>query len=222
MRRGAGVESAILGTVPWPSVPRKWAPGERSVVGWPPLFGPERRWSLDDAGRIYLSAGYPYVIDVFDEAGRHVRRITRAFRQRPVTDAHVNEYLSRMAAPAQPDRFTESRLRSARLRAEAYRADFFGVTRALLASRNGEIWVERPDALFDIGNFEGIPGFEPGPRYWDVLDAEGRYEFTVRLPDRFSARWIDRRAVVGVLRDESDVEYVVRYRLETGGGAVPR
>ena len=213
-RRGTAVDSAILGTVPWPNTAAKWAfDDEEGLRDWAPLFGPSRRWALDDAGRIYLSSGYPYQIDIFDETGVHVRRVTRAFHQRLVTDTEVKEYLTRLAA-GPPDAFSEQRQARERRHAEVYRADYFSATRGLLASRSGEIWVERPDAVFDIGNYESIPGFVPGPRYWDAFDATGRYEFTVRMPDRFTARWIDRRTVVGVLRDDNDVEYVVRYRVE--------
>jgi hypothetical protein len=35
------------------------------------------------------------------------------------------------------------------------------------------------------------------------------------MPDRFSPRWVSGDTVLGVLRDEEDVEYVVRYRLDS-------
>jgi hypothetical protein len=158
-----------------------------------------------------VSAGYPYQIDVYDEEGRFARRVTRAFRARPVTDSDVSEYLSRLNQ-AGPRRVSESRLRSVRANAALNRAEYFGATRALIASKEGSIWIERPDTKFDLGDDASIPGFEPGPRYWDTFDAEGRYQFTVRLPDRFTARWIGEHSVAGVQRDANDVEYVVRYR----------
>jgi hypothetical protein len=215
---GPAGETALEGAVAWPTIPRNWAQGDRGIVGWIELFAPDRSWALDDAGRIYLSTGYPYRIDIFDETGQHVRRITRAFQERPVTDADVAEYLSRYAAALEPGPYAEDQLRNARQSAATYRAEYFGATGSLLASRNGEIWIERLDVIFAYGNHAFMPGFVRGPRYWDVFDAEGKYEFTIRLPDRFTARWIDHRSVIGVLRDDNGVEHVVRYRLEEAAG----
>jgi len=213
LRNGEDADPDILGLVPWPGELRKWTVGERGPTTFGPLFAPDQQWSLDDAGRIYLSAGYPYQIDVYDEEGRLTRRVTRAFQARPVTDSEVEEYLSRLEQSG-PSRVSEARLRSVRTNAELNRAEYFGATRTLIASKEGAIWIERPDARFDLGNYVSIPGFESGPRYWDAFDVEGRYQFTVKAPDRFTARWIDEHSVMGVQRDENDVEYVVRYRVE--------
>ena len=70
INRGTGLDSAVSRMVPWPGTPAKWTAGEDGPMGWLPLFAPDRRWALDDAGRIYLSAGYPYQIDVIDGTGK--------------------------------------------------------------------------------------------------------------------------------------------------------
>lgn len=44
---------------------------------------------------------------------------------------------------------------------------------------------------------------------------------TVHLPNSFTPRTLTDNGVVGVLRDELDVEYVARYRVE-GSGDYPR
>lgn len=213
MRSGGDGSPAILGLVYWPGELRKWTVGERGPTSFGPLFGPDQRWALDDAGRIYLSAGYPYQIDVYNAEGRFTRRVTRAFHARPVTDSDVSEYLSRLESSG-PRRTSESRLRSVRTNADLNRAEYFPATRSLIASREGAIWAERPDVDFDLGNYESIPGFRPGARYWDTFDAQGRYQFTVRMPDRFTVRWIGEHSMAGVQRDEDGVEYVVLYRVE--------
>jgi hypothetical protein len=48
---------------------------------------------------------------------------------------------------------------------------------------------------------------------WHVYDANGVWISSVQLPGRFRLTEITRTGILGVLRDELDVEYVVRYRI---------
>ncbi len=62
--------------------------------------------------------------------------------------------------------------------------------------------------------------FDPRrPRQWVVFDAEGRAHGTVEIPVGLEVHWIGRDAILGVWRDEFDVEYVHRYRLDRRAGA---
>jgi hypothetical protein len=47
-----------------------------------------------------------------------------------------------------------------------------------------------------------------------VFDPGGRFQMMVRLPPRFSLYRVLSDAVIGVERDELDVQYIVRYALE--------
>ena len=85
---------------------------------------------------------------------------------------------------------------------------------ALQVDEVGWLWAEVYD--FDSSR----------PREWVVFDPEGRAHATVQTPPGLEVQWIGRDAVLGVWRDEFEVEYVHRHRLirdtdaqERSGGA---
>ena len=87
---------------------------------------------------------------------------------------------------------------------------------AVLASPDGGFWVQRMCPLPEIDPgalllpFHG--GWLGGP-IWEVYDRDGRWYANVELPGRFRATRVLGSAVVGVQRDELDVEHVVLLRL---------
>jgi hypothetical protein len=92
----------------------------------------------------------------------------------------------------------------------------------MAAGHDGSVWVERRD-LGDVAvdQFRSMYGglFDDGrpvPTLWDVFDGEGRYLGRVELPPRFRAFATTASTVTGVVRDDLDVEYVVRYRVGFG------
>ena len=61
-------------------------------------------------------------------------------------------------------------------------------------------------------------GFEFDPQdigspEWEVFDAEGRYLGVVTLPERFTPVNVKGDMLYGVWRDELDVQYIMRLRL---------
>lgn len=52
------------------------------------------------------------------------------------------------------------------------------------------------------------------PKRWTILDADGRWLGSVTTPRRFEVHQITADRVIGVIRDENDVEYVRVYRLK--------
>ena len=56
------------------------------------------------------------------------------------------------------------------------------------------------------------------PQEWLILDADGTWLGTVKVPDRFSVTDITMDAVLGVWRDELDVEHPQVLRLNRNGG----
>jgi hypothetical protein len=214
-QRGAAfVDSVVHSVLFWESAPVTWMQGDEGVVGFTPLFAQNRWWAVGGTGKFYLSAGPGYQIDIFGLDGRLERRISRDFEVIPVTDALVDEYLDRLQEATltlPPSAF--DRVGSARRRAGATRSAYLPPTRRIFVSNAGELWVERLDVQRDISNWESIPGVTPPHYYYDVFAADGRYEFTVKPPERFVPRWIGKDVVLGIQRDEQDVEYVARYRL---------
>jgi hypothetical protein len=213
-RGSAFVDSVVHSVLFWEGTPITWVQGDEGLAGFMPLFTQNRWWAVDGTGRFYLSAGLRYQIDIFGLDGRLERRISRDFEVIPVTDGLVDEYIGRLqeatlALPPSPF----DRVGSARRRAGVTRSEHLPPTRRIFVSAAGELWVERLDVHPDISNWENIPGVTQTHYYYDVFDADGRYEFTVNPPERFVPRWIGKDVVLGIQRDEQDVEYVARYRL---------
>jgi hypothetical protein len=186
--------------------------GESGVLGNSPFFEPSRSRAIDGRGFVYIAQGWPYIIDVHDTEGRLIRRITRSHDSIPTTDTLVEEVLQR--AKSYYDTTRDRRGASYytySVRATMPRIGFVPVTSTLLASSDGWLWVRRPDLEPDPAALVFSTGLPPRPSYWDVFAADGIFQYTVRLPPRFFVRAVVRDGVVGVLQDELDVEYVVRY-----------
>lgn len=102
----------------------------------------------------------------------------------------------------------------------------------LFAGEDGSIWVQvsQPGFRSDDPNYDptepnAIPNEWHEPIVFDVFEEDGRYLGSVRAPQGLSTRWSNpiftREWVLGVVRDEYDVETVVRFRVELPGGRLP-
>jgi len=87
---------------------------------------------------------------------------------------------------------------------------------AVRASPDGGFWVQRMGVLAGTepeGLFLSIePGLVGGPT-WEVYDADGRWYATVEVPRRFRVTRVRDSTVIGVLRDDLDVERVMVLRV---------
>ena len=99
--------------------------------------------------------------------------------------------------------------------------DSFPSITAVRAGPANTIWVQR------MGSVEAIDPVAvnaPGPAEafgggtWDVFDAEGAFVGVVRMPLRFRTMEVTSDGVYGVLRDEMDVQRVIRLRLDRSEG----
>jgi hypothetical protein len=96
---------------------------------------------------------------------------------------------------------------------------FFG---GITIDDDGRIWVRTPQPAHEVpipgDELEGAPDDAPRTRWaepsvYDVFTAEGDYLGVVPIPDRFEPYVMRGDQVWGVLRDEFDVPFVVRYRI---------
>lgn len=78
----------------------------------------------------------------------------------------------------------------------------------MLVDPGGAIWLELYRGLSEEG----------GPREWLILDGGGTWLGSVEVPDRFSMTDIAMETVLGVWRDELDVEHPQVLRLRRDGG----
>ena len=187
--------------------------GPMAVLMNPPFFEPQPHPAVSGDGQVFVARGYPYVVDVFDLDGRHVRSIRRAHTPVPITDEHIKRLLAHVDAHYDTIGRREMNLRR-RYHAQASfpRIGFLPVTSRVIADDAGGFWVQRVDIVADPVDVEWPRGARP-PTYWDVFDAEGGFRHTVRLPPRFTLRVVRDSTAYGLLRDDLDVQYVVAYHV---------
>lgn len=78
------------------------------------------------------------------------------------------------------------------------------------------VWVRDYDPRIHATNVGGLSTAGPGGE-WSVLDSDGRRVTTVAIPDDFSPVSIESNYLIGIRRDELDVESVRVYRIERNG-----
>jgi len=104
--------------------------------------------------------------------------------------------------------------------------------RALFGGEDGSIWVlvsrpgiRREDPAYDPADPDAIPDEWIEPPFFDVFDADGRYLGAVRAPPGFNPRWpqplFTKAWVLATVRDDFDVQRVVRFRVQLPGGRSP-
>ena len=177
-------------------------------------FTPEPMWGLTDSLTIMYGVTDEYRIGLYDRAGRLKMLIVREYVPRPITDRDVRAffaYLDRawIANGATPERLRENRLRVSF-------AETFPTFSAVHEGHLGTIWVQRVQAPGDLTDeqislYNFIEDF--GAPDWDVFDAKGRFLGVVRMPPRFQPRLFVGDAIYGVQRDELDVQYVARLKV---------
>ena len=78
----------------------------------------------------------------------------------------------------------------------------------MIVDPSGAFWLER---------YRGASERDQ-PQEWLILDADGTWLGTIEVPDRFSVTDITLDAVLGVWRDELDIEHPQVLRLRRNGG----
>jgi hypothetical protein len=154
---------------------------------------------------VYVGIPEPYALIRVDLNGR--RRVTR---QAEVARAATDADRERLFATLATGRLAGPELDILRGVRGPEAVPAFGVEpltarigeEALLVTDRDGVWL-RPFALPD----------DSAAQAWPRFDADGLYEGTVTLPARFRATAVRGDVVLGVYRDEADVEYVRAYRV---------
>jgi hypothetical protein len=165
-------------------------------LSWAIPFTPRSAAATTAEAAFLTRGGDPEILE-FDVEGR-LRRVFRIEGfGRPVTQAMIDAFID-----------LEHAQRPARDRRSWYRAyEASGIPDTLPAFQDlridelGWLWAEVYD--FDASR----------AREWVVFDPEGRAHGTVRTPPGLEVRWIGHDEILGVWRDEFEVEYVHRHRL---------
>ncbi len=151
-------------------------------------------------GRVAVGTSDLGEIRIF-EGARLVRIVRFEDGKRPVDDAVRARILRHRVAEASPG--NEAAVRSSF--AGETLPDSIPVFSAILVDARNRVWVERYQ-----------PEYETGPTLWWIIGTDGRIEATIALPHRFTPHQVDDSLIVGVERDELDVERVREYTFEPG------
>lgn len=145
---------------------------------------------------VFAAVNDRYEIALRDSAGRLTRIIRRDVRPEPFSEEYVREqFLSQRSR----ENVDPAELRD--LYPGVPRPTHLPVLRGVRADPTGHFWVER---------FRWPNDDQP---VWDVFDPEGRLVAVVRTPPGLRIDEIGEDYLMGVWRDELDVEQVRTYRL---------
>lgn len=178
---------------------------ERGAAGRPrePVFS-ARAVSAVIGERVCVGFPARYVIDCYAPTGQHLTHLERVnVRPRPVTATHREDYIaSESTANVGPS----GAAYVARLRSTVPYARTLPLFGEFVAATNGDLWV---GPYVPVGPVPMKRTFPRAPTTWSVYGADGRWRADVTLPARFQLMSVDGMRVIGVLRDEDDVESVV-------------
>ncbi len=172
--------------------------GQRAIIV---AFG-RRTLAFADGENLYVGTGEGYEIRIHDQTGRLHTVLRRAHDPRPITDEMVATLKQQQLDAAQSP---QSRTRvERRWAATQLPAVLPPHGMRLLRDADDNLWIEEYQA----------PGDTPA---WSVFDAEGRWLGIVEFSSGFRPLDIGRDYVLGVWRDDLDVEHVQLYYLMKPG-----
>ena len=178
--------------------PRQMVIGERISAVQP--FSPQAQHAIG-SDRIYVGDNDTTFLAVYSLNGRRMGTIRVADRPTPVTGKDLAEYKRSMLARAGDDARRKAELEQLLAALPAPKRHPYWSS--ALVDATGSLWVAAPAS--------GL-----GSRTWTVFDRGGRRTAAVKLPARFQPKEIGTDYVLGVTRDELDVEYVQMFGLSRG------
>lgn len=179
----------------------RWGLQVGGVVSFPFLpFSAPTAW-VAGGDRFIAGSARAGELLVWQSDGRLAQRIRWPGARRPVTDDDRARYREAELAAVDDD---NERRRTERFLAETPWADSMPAFRALKLDAEGNLWVEEYRAPWET------------ERRWQIFDTDGRWLGRLVTPPGFVVMDIGRDYLLGLWRDENDVEYVRMYPLEKG------
>jgi hypothetical protein len=180
-------------------------------------FTPEPVWAVTDSLTVLSGVNDRYRIDAWARDGSLRRVLTMPYAPREITERDIGAFFAYLDAQwlalgVPPSRLPENRSRVAF-------AETFPAYYQFFPGPQGTLWVQpvrAPGEMTDeeIEHYDFVEDF--GASEWEVFDGEGRFLGQVSMPPRFQPRLFVDDLIYGVVRDELDVHYVARMRIETG------
>lgn len=178
-----------------PSIEIHFAGGIRDAP-----FHREPLWDARPEGGVWYSDSGSYRLARVDSTGTLTCTVVVRGIRRPVSGSDRKAYLS-AADRAETDREVQRTIR--RRRAEMPIPDHRPILRDLVVAEDGRVWVKpTPEESAFAGS-----------EIWHVFRPDGEPVGRVRLPPRLRIHEVVGDLVYGTIRDETDVQHVVRYRL---------
>ncbi len=178
---------------------RYWPDLGRSVSQW---YGHTVEAAVRPNGEIYLVNGSDYEIRIFSAKGEVVKRIRAAEDRTPLSDAEFDAVLAD----------GESWFGEKQVRELGY-PEFRPISGRLLVAPSGGFLMKR----MDLSSSPRMPDAEVW-EVWDLFDPDGKISGRLTTDGSVNLRVMTDEFVYGILRDEFDVCYAVRYRLAPGEG----
>ncbi|MEN8144455.1 MAG: 6-bladed beta-propeller [Gemmatimonadota bacterium] len=174
------------------------------------LFAAEPSWSLMGEDELVFATNDRYRLETYGPDGALRRVISRPSDEVPVTDEDRNAFMEGMekawARFGMPDAQIEQ------LKSQMNFADVFPVFNQFRAGPSGSVWVQRLMTPTELVALEGEINLQGGGNLggpdWDVFDSEGRLMGQVMMPDKYRLVSFTGDKILGVWRDEFDVQYV--------------
>lgn len=154
---------------------------------------------------IYTGDGADFTITVLDPLGRHIASYRRSHTPRPVTSDDIARLEERLRGIY--DSGARRPWINRVLREWSY-PDRWPAYDRILAGTDGTLWV-RHDS--EAGPFAAD---SDRPAAWSVFDADGRWLGVVETPTGLDVSEFGADYVLGVARDELDIEYLELYMLD--------
>lgn len=162
-----------------------------------------------------IIVGYPdsFRIRVFDRDGTERARLQRPWTARPVTDAergwYANAFLNAPDDNGAPPTTALEDLRRRALQTTSF-ASSLPAFRRILASSNGQVWVEHYHPEHELAT--SLNPTMRGPGFWSVFDLDSGWIADVEVPAGVRILEVGNDFVTGVQRDASGEERPVVMR----------
>ena len=199
-----------------PDEERDWSRGPEGSGYMPRVFG--RRLSVVAADTTLATGfGDAFEITLRSASGAVTRVLRVAGLERTVSKADVDAFRSYVFNPWSGNEAERVRLEERLASASGRPLPAFAELRF---DRAGNIWARQYDyldavAFFDYSSWSrghARPKLA-GPRHWIVLRPDGRYLGSVTTPPGFTVHQIGEDWILGVWRDELDIQFVRQYAL---------
>ncbi|MGD2123091.1 MAG: 6-bladed beta-propeller [Gemmatimonadota bacterium] len=195
-----GLDGRVQRELPEPYLTEMFV-GTQGVSGRP--FGSRTAIAVQ-GDRLFLGTGKTFEINVFNAAGTLERIIRRSWTPRSVTSAVVDSLIEFRIRQAGVTSRADPRVEGFRRMLESAPVpDQMPAFSWLLSDPQGRLWVREYQAPY-----------EDVAQKWILFDREGAWVGSVSMPDRFDVRAFGETEVLGVWRDELNVQHFQVYGMK--------